>query len=428
MAVIAELEARLQREWDDATAAVYADALIAAGDPRGEVIAIDLHIANHGTTPELDARRAAKLVEWLGRPYPVRLGLVHDYSLSSDSDGSAIDRAAELVGSRAGEALASISIAIFVQNLPALLDVLARRPHPWLRRITIQTTTDGDPVPPEIAARLSAATPNLEELALRGDRIFTTPVHATVRTLRLDGTASIVVGAHAMPSVTTVDLALGFAQGRRRRALCALLNPRLFPAVRTLDLSRNEYEYPTGLERNQPVFGFIDEIEGFDRIRELVLPSLRGDDHLRAAEALLVRFPDLHIRVARSYAFAPPSSDRLRVAAPRPWPAPDTISSRHALRVEGADTELALRTIIDELEAAFDTLPADARAAWVAFWELVDSLPDEDDPNTASRFDAETLLRAMASLPDEWRCTEVARHLRANPKVEGVLLSRYWNW
>src|SRR5258705_9254400 len=65
----AELEAQLEGprdRWDRGTLAVYADVLQAHGDPRGELIAIDLAIEANGPTPQLDVRRRQLLFAWLG--------------------------------------------------------------------------------------------------------------------------------------------------------------------------------------------------------------------------------------------------------------------------------------------------------------------------------------------------------------------------
>src|SRR5436190_21372831 len=61
-----ELEAALLARWDRATLLVYADALQAAGDPRGELIALDVERAAKGYTDELATRRRKCLYEWLG--------------------------------------------------------------------------------------------------------------------------------------------------------------------------------------------------------------------------------------------------------------------------------------------------------------------------------------------------------------------------
>lgn len=63
---IEELEASLHSSLDRATLEKYSDALQAKGDPRGEIIAIDLQIDVHGATPELSRRRRDRLITWLG--------------------------------------------------------------------------------------------------------------------------------------------------------------------------------------------------------------------------------------------------------------------------------------------------------------------------------------------------------------------------
>jgi uncharacterized protein (TIGR02996 family) len=55
-----------EEPWDRAALAVYADHLTAAGDPRGELIALELEVEDYGTTVEIDARRRVLLVEWIG--------------------------------------------------------------------------------------------------------------------------------------------------------------------------------------------------------------------------------------------------------------------------------------------------------------------------------------------------------------------------
>ena len=47
--------------WDRDEVTVYADTLAAAGDPRGELIALE--VEDHGTTIEIDARRGELIVE-----------------------------------------------------------------------------------------------------------------------------------------------------------------------------------------------------------------------------------------------------------------------------------------------------------------------------------------------------------------------------
>jgi hypothetical protein len=63
---LAELEAALAASFDRAQLAVYGDYLQSLGDPRGELIAIDLHVAEHGPDERSTARKNLLVGEWLG--------------------------------------------------------------------------------------------------------------------------------------------------------------------------------------------------------------------------------------------------------------------------------------------------------------------------------------------------------------------------
>src|SRR5258708_20502667 len=69
-ALAAGFERLADAEWRD-TLAIYADHLLAEGDPRGELIALDLQIDTHATTTELVARRASLLAAFLGHLRPL---------------------------------------------------------------------------------------------------------------------------------------------------------------------------------------------------------------------------------------------------------------------------------------------------------------------------------------------------------------------
>src|SRR5205809_526335 len=60
-----ELEASLRGRPDDATLAVYADVLQAQGDPRGELIALELTPPQMSTNG-IEVRRGQLLAKWLG--------------------------------------------------------------------------------------------------------------------------------------------------------------------------------------------------------------------------------------------------------------------------------------------------------------------------------------------------------------------------
>src|SRR5262249_40176972 len=135
-----------------------------------------------------------------------------------------------------------------------------------------------------------------------------------------------------------------------------------------------------------------------ERIR---LPSLRSDQQLGELRAIQTRVPDAAIELARAYtgSLAPPEG--VTAPPPRPWPPRDQVHGRDALTIEiagqpyGEDVDLG--SAVDEMEAAFDTMTADCRDAWVEFWEFLADLgwEDADGNDIVLRFPSKVLLRAL---------------------------------
>jgi hypothetical protein len=75
----AELEAALAASWSRELLAVYGDYLQSIGDPRGELIAIDLHVADHGPSAELAARKISLAGTWLGPEVAVAVEIDHGF-------------------------------------------------------------------------------------------------------------------------------------------------------------------------------------------------------------------------------------------------------------------------------------------------------------------------------------------------------------
>jgi hypothetical protein len=432
-----ELEAALQARWDRETLAVYADYLEAIGDPRGPLIAIDLAIEDRGATPELAADRGSALAAWLGElRAATRFGIVEAYYIGGDAELDA------LFAAPFGEYLHALYVHAPAERIEPLLARLATRAWPWLRRLDLATADRARPARPiatAVMAAVAAATPNLEILDLRADGLVRTPVHPRVTTLRLVGTRGIVVGEAAMPSVTTIELELDRDAARPADlpGLAAMLSPRTFPALRRLDLSRNEYAYPTALASNVGVFPFVLAIEQLERLAELRLPAVRDAVQARDLTRVLDRAPGLAIAIARMYRGGPELDPRVRTPAPRPWWPDDQMSGREALEIldahgEQLGDELALSPIIDELEARWDTLAEPAREPWLAFWAFFDTLGWEhaDGTDIVLPFSAELLERACASLPDDLRCASVVVALRDAQLPPGatVGIKRYWGW
>ncbi len=410
---------------------------------------MDIAIARGGASETVLQRRQTLADEWLGGfgafvgRVDVRFGLIEDLTLSPRSDV-----AARIHETEAGRLVRSVNISAGAAELPAVLANLVSRPLPWLRRLSINQTGVG-PLDRVASESFVAQTPNLEELILDGDRVMVRPGHPNVSTLRLAGESSLVIGANAIPNVTTLDLAFDGSSrsvartGRAQRAHRAgLLNPRTFPNLRKLDLSRNEFVYPTKLASNVGVFPFIDAIEEPDRIVHLRLPSLRTKEDAESVFALLERVPTRTIEFARLYAgweslAGELEHPRLSLPPPRPWPPRDLVSGRDALTIKlpqkqyGED--VALSSWIEILEHDFDGFSIDAKAAWVELWGFLDGLGWEsaDGQEIVQPFRATTLLTALETV-DDHRSRPLREALRALPPAEleetRVTIKRYWGW
>lgn len=165
-----KLEARLGEHFDPAELTVYADRLQLLGDPRGELIAIDLAIDRAGAaTPRLAARREELLAAWLGRlasspetdlrspvtltrPPRVRTGFL-DVTLTSPRDVRA------LFDHPAGRYLRWLTIETQDHDIASLVRFLALRDHAWLAELTI--AADQPPDRDEALAALALRAPCL---------------------------------------------------------------------------------------------------------------------------------------------------------------------------------------------------------------------------------------------------------------------------
>ena len=446
MPSIEELERSLQRTWDHEALSVYADALIALGDPRGELIALDLAIAAGDATLEILEKRVDRIEAWLGPNMcglelsNVRFGLIEDFVYFRSAT-------ANLHHSGVGRYLRSVAISAEAVDLPSVLANLVTEPLPWLRRLSISQSGVG-PLRRTAVDAFAARTPNLTELILKGDHVIVTPGHPNVTTLRISGRSSIVVGPESMPSVAEIDLAFE-SYGRRTQRngiddlprLAGLVNPRAFPGIRRLDLSRNKFVYPTDHACNVGVFPLIEAIESPERITHFRLPSLRNADDVAGVRALLESDLNRTVEVVRMYAGADQFMDgledlRLSLPPPRPWPAPDTVSGREALTIkvpnERYGDDVALSPWVETLERIFDGLADEPRAAWIQLWRFLDDLAwDTPTEDMELPFPAPTLLSALETMDDD-RSLAVRKKLQALTPRElantEVAIKRYWGW
>ena len=435
----------MQREWNDDTAAVYADLLTSRGDPHGELIAIDLALAK-GITDALLERKRELLWAWIGAatiadaPWTLhhfRAGLLRRLRLPTTARFP-LDELVEQVFGAVGSRIAELEIYGTNDELETGLRVLASRQLPWLTTLSVRRVGESRPIDKRVWAELVAATPNLRSLTLVGPSVAASPLHPAIEKLRTHGPAVAIAG-EPVTSVTELDLRFETdvyrsAPTSNPEALAALVNPRAFPALRRLDLSAN---VPPRREPSSRagVLLFLDAVANLDRFERVRVPWIETDDTARELIAMLERCPQLTIEVARMYSTLEVSHPRLVVPPLRQWPGGE--HSRSALIVDIASgvhcTELALSSLIEHLEVTFDAMRADQQRAWLEVWRFLDGLEWEDDQGNTiyKELSASTLLTALDALDGiDDRAANVADAIRGAKLAKSALVtvSRYWGW
>jgi len=452
-----ELEAAvLAAPHDRDVLAVYGDHLQAAGDPCGELIALDLQIERHADPRaagprryrhaplELFAQRAAVLramlgdelasagaSAWIGNA--VRLGFIDDLAI-----GPAMQRElAALLAVPLGRYLRSVTLHGDRHEIAMLLAVLAGTHHTWLTGLTIVTTSAGPVIAFE--REVVAATPRLVRLELRGHPVFRAIPHPALRTLCVEGPAVAALADLELPGVTALEVAfdvhrdalgalvddrVGAAGLRSGAPLAALFSIERLPELCRLDLSRNEP--PPGAARwtGQPVgaggsvFALLGEIDLRHRLTHVRLPAVCSErDYALLQEALAAMPALVELVVARGHYLDTSGlhhrTARIVRAAAWPWPAPEQVRPDAALQFAmdyrttgcepyGQSVTVPLRELVMTMERQFEDLPGEARDAWTAFWHqaagLIHDGPDQVLPTELAIAMLAPLVRDVAEL------------------------------
>lgn len=284
------IEGMLKTDREHEALAVYADLLLAEGDPRGELIAIDLHIDAHGPNAELEARRHQILAPWIGAHPRItcRYGLVE-----IDVTRHNLDPLERVLTSPLADHIRWLRVS---QNAEQAIAMLAARTQPWLARLSFERT-DWEPrhisMPPELRASLVTATPHLDLLEIDTTPVLGPFVHETVRRLRLVGLDvldGLMVERTVLPAVTEIVLALELPDTSQVVLEAPRIPPACVPSLRKLDLSSCT---------SVPIATLLKNAGVLKSLEHLWLPSLvsQGDAMLLRATASLL--PELvEIRVA----------------------------------------------------------------------------------------------------------------------------------
>jgi len=244
MTEITEIEEALASRFTPELLAVYGDALQAIGDPRGELIAIDLHVAGHGPSAEMAARKRELVDRWLGPELAARIleiGAI-DHGFVQLRWGLGADELERVLANPAFHAsLRELVIEDHDPGLRRAIDLVCARPPPWIEHFQIvrypdafdESLRDSVAIDDERAQALVRATPWMRRLTLAGANAVGELVHPNVRTVRVfdyNAFGSLLRGGPPLSSVCELDLQFGGAPSAEE--LASMLPLERLPALR----------------------------------------------------------------------------------------------------------------------------------------------------------------------------------------------------
>jgi len=440
-----ELERELATAWSRDLLAVYADHLQGTGDPRGELIAIDLA----GRPAASEGRRAQLVATWLADlPAADNVDVDHGFLAIELRNPDAVEAA---LASKFGPQIRTLTVTGPGDVIAEAVKRIAAHRLPLLARLVLNHGGDVPRTPLVASAtadELTAATPYLARLEVNGRRVFGQFVHPHVATLVVSGfdaLASLSGRGAALP-IETLDFAfhrtslLDHLPPPADPLVRALLPADRFPRLRHLDLSRNEPggHPPHHLGGQIDPFGWLRRTK-LAQLTHLRLPSLRSEAQLAELQASLVHMPNLvAIELARAYADSPEPPPPIVAPPRRPWPPRDQVHGRDALTITieghpyGEDVDVT--GAVDLMERSFETLPPTARAAWSEFWELLADLgwDDSEGQPITLHLATQVLVRALEplDLEDERRWSDLRMLLRQRTATlpDTISIRRYWGW
>jgi hypothetical protein len=416
---------------------VYSDELQQQDDPRGELIALDLlRTPTTDDSRRLDELRADFLGPALARHPNVntRYGLV-GVSIT-DLDSRLLT---EVLASRGAPFVSSVSIFGDVFTVRRTLATLAHELRPWLGALRIVVPApplgvnfEDTIVPPELAAELVAATPALYSLALVGEFVIRDLAHPSLRRLVIAGYEAFgsLCGVGA-PLEGIVELDFAFQTSGHREDptsgdLVALLSASHLPALRRLDLSRNEpgYREPANLGGTVGAMRFFHSLSLVRQLTHVRLPAVHTQQDRDLLQSALDKMPALErLEVTRlhgrvHHGLRHPTATLVIPTTP-PWPARELADQRLLLELPGGVEIIAeLAELVLVMERGYDSLTNDVRTVWDDWWEAIAT---QHGAGVAFDFPSASLLTALEAcggLDEQWR--SVAASLRQAPPLETV--------
>jgi len=386
-----ELERALAASFDHTTLAVYADHLQAEGDPRGELIALDLEIAQRGGNAALVGRRTELVHAWLGAltahdalTRAVRFGFFEDLELAGRD---ALATLSALLASPHGRYLRGLELRDHHPYLEHALAALATVRNDWLATLSLRGWGSQQRLDDAIAERLIDATPALAKLVVEGEILGELP-HPHLTELAVIGARSftgIFRTGPALPAVRSLSFAFAqheLADDEMVVDLDTLIAQPRLPALVALDLSRNESPDPDDpgmLIGGRSIFAYLGTLELRHQLTHLVLPALRDDGDTAELLDVLASMPKLqHVQLARNYRYEVPplyhATAEITFTTVWPWRRDARAGEQLRVTIPGARSPelVELATGIAAIRQTWTQLPHDARAAWNAVGAAID--------------------------------------------------------
>ncbi|MFT3698887.1 MAG: hypothetical protein QM831_37415 [Kofleriaceae bacterium] len=270
------------QSFDRGTLSIFADTLSASGDPRGELIQLELEGNPH------TARRRSLEREWLGdvpesievRPWCGFIDIhIDNFQHRSRHGVSPIPVTQAFLGSKYRRVIRELTVrgnhALISAALAAICD---GPPMPFLDRIRFMSTDGDNNHRAGVAgAAFIAATPHLRSLLLQGVATYEAIQHPAVERL-------VIRGAHALfqPSVwdrvtrLIYDIEPLPSTDYSTQSIINLFQTMQFPALVHLDLDNNNDHLP----RDYDIFELLAGVDLSPTVEDVRMP--RRWRHLQA--------------------------------------------------------------------------------------------------------------------------------------------------
>ena len=307
-----DIEEALHDSFDHDHLAIYADELQRRGDPRGELIAIDLRADEQAIdvnetgemTGEMSARRRELLRSLLGpiaSAHPLvrcRYGFVDlMFALREEMRAGVLRAFDATLQGPLGRFVRDVTLYGDGPRLRDLMVSLGKQPRPFLTRLAIEGPHQLHYIdlPREVAALAVPMMPRLEKVEGFGRRAIPSVEFPTVRHVVSHGYDSVTAlcasngGPPCFPRVDHVNLRLSWTLPHQQ--IEALLPPAQLPSLRELDLSR--CTDPIGDSVGYDVFRYLRKVAIAPQVERLRVPSVDNVEQAVNLQAAIDRMPQL---------------------------------------------------------------------------------------------------------------------------------------